>query len=564
MTAASPRSVFEIADAYVDAFAALDPVEATDYGIAGHEAEMTDYSPEGIDARTELDRSTLDALGDAPRDTDRDRVAAEAIAERLAVRVDQQDAGERLRDLRIIGSPVQGIRQCFDLMPYDTTHDWEIAAERLGRVPAALESFRRSLEEGVRRDVVAARRQALACAEQAATWGGLDNDATPFFLTLVERYDASGDGNDALRRTLEQHARDATDAYAAMSNYLRGEYAPRATERDAVGADRYATWAEAFTGTKLDLAETYAWGWDELHRIEEQMAKVAERILPGAGVPATIEFLERDPSRAIEGEDDLRRWLQDLMDRTIAELDGTHFDIPQPVKRVEAMIAPPGGAAAMYYTPPAEDFSRPGRTWYPTLGRTRFPLWGEVSIAYHEGVPGHHLQVAQVVYLAEQLTRFQRTLGWTSGHGEGWALYAERLMGELGYLDVPDYELGMLRAQAMRSVRVVVDIGMHLELVIPDHERYHPGERWTPALALPFVIERSYFPPEFMASEVDRYLGWPGQAISYKVGERVWLGARDEARARHGADFDLKAFHAAALDLGPLGLDQLRRELARL
>jgi uncharacterized protein (DUF885 family) len=187
-----------------------------------------------------------------------------------------------------------------------------------------------------------------------------------------------------------------------------------------------------------------------------------------------------------------------------------------------------------------------------------------VSIAYHEGVPGHHLQVAQVVYLAEQLTRFQRTLGWTSGHGEGWALYAERLMGELGYLDVPDYELGMLRAQAMRSVRVVVDIGMHLELPIPDDERYHPGERWTPALALPFVIERSYFPPEFMASEVDRYLGWPGQAISYKVGERVWLGARDEARARHGADFDLKAFHAAALDLGPLGLDQLRRELGRL
>jgi uncharacterized protein (DUF885 family) len=159
VTAASPRSVFEIADAYVDAFAALDPVEATDYGIAGHEAEMTNYSPEGIDARAELDRSTLAALAEAPRDTDRDRVAAEAIAERLAVRVDQQDAGERLRDLRIIGSPVQGIRQCFDLMPYDSPHDWEIAAERLGHVPAALESFRRSLEEGVRRDVVAARRQ---------------------------------------------------------------------------------------------------------------------------------------------------------------------------------------------------------------------------------------------------------------------------------------------------------------------------------------------------------------------------------------------------------------------
>ncbi len=119
-----------------------------------------------------------------------------------------------------------------------------------------------------------------------------------------------------------------------------------------------------------------------------------------------------------------------------------HFDIPEPVQRVEAMIAPPGGAAAMYYTGPAEDFSRPGRTWYPTLGKTRFPLWGEVSICYHEGVPGHHLQIGQVRYLADTLSRYQRTLAGTSGHAEGWALYAERLMGELGYLDDPAYELG--------------------------------------------------------------------------------------------------------------------------
>jgi len=187
-----------------------------------------------------------------------------------------------------------------------------------------------------------------------------------------------------------------------------------------------------------------------------------------------------------------------------------------------------------------------------------------VSICYHEGVPGHHLQIAQVRYLADSLTRFQRTLAGTSGHAEGWALYAERLMGELGFLDDPAFELGMLRAQAMRAVRVVVDIGMHLQLRIPAHERHAPGEVWTPELALPFVIERSKFPEDFMASEVDRYLGLPGQAISYKVGERVWLQARDDARARHGAAFDLKEFHRAALDLGPMGLAQLETELARL
>jgi uncharacterized protein (DUF885 family) len=318
-----------------------------------------------------------------------------------------------------------------------------------------------------------------------------------------------------------------------------------------------------WNGTTLDLRETYEWGWAELRRIEHAVGQVAARILPNASVPEVIELLETDPARAIEGPENLRAWLQDLMDRTIAELDGVHFDIPEPVRTVEAMIAPPGGASAMYYTGPSEDFSRPGRTWYPTMGNTRFPLWGEVSICYHEGVPGHHLQVAQVRYLAEELTRFQRLLAWSSGHGEGWALYAERLMGELGYLDNPDYELGMLRAQAMRAVRVILDIGMHLELPIPDDESYHPGERWTPELALPFVIERAMFAEQFMRSEVDRYLGIPGQAISYKVGERFWLECREDAKARKGGAFDLKDWHRYGLNLGSMGLDQFRAEMAR-
>ena len=175
------------------------------------------------------------------------------------------------------------------------------------------------------------------------------------------------------------------------------------------------------------------------------------------------------------------------------------------------MIAPPGGAAAMYYTGPSEDFSRPGRTWYPTQGRTTFPLWREVSTCYHEGVPGHHLQVAQVKYLSEQLSRYQRAFGFLSGHGEGWALYAERLMGELGYLDDPAYELGMLGAQAMRAVRVIVDIGMHLELPIPASERYHPGETWTGELALPFVIERSCEPSTSCAARSTATSAGPGR-----------------------------------------------------
>ena len=557
-------SVDEIADEYVERFAALDPISATFAGITGHDSEMTDYGPDAADERADHARATLTQLEHAPRDDDRDRVAAEVMVEELSLGVELHDAGEHLSELNNLASPLQAVRQVFDLMPTETGSDWDAIAARMALVPSALSSYQDTLSEGARSGLVAARRQVVTCARQAETWGGLGDDDPPFFPRLVEQYDASPVNADGtLLRTLEERAQRATEAYAAFARFLSDEYSPRAAERDPVGAERYSRRARAFTGMTLDLDETYRWGWDELHRIEHAMGEVAERILPGEGVDVVIEHLDAAPARAIEGADALRQWLQDLMDRTVAELDDVHFDIPEPVQRVEAMIAPPGGAAAMYYTPPSEDFSRPGRTWYPTLGKTRFPLWKEVSICYHEGVPGHHLQVGQVLYLADELTRFQRSLAWSSGHGEGWALYAERLMGELGYLDDPGDEMGMLAAQAMRAMRVVVDIGLHLELPVPADDEHHGGETWTPELALPFAIQHSKMPADFMASEVDRYLGWPGQAISYKVGERVWLGARDAARRRLGHRFDLKEFHRHALDLGNMGLAQLERELAR-
>jgi uncharacterized protein (DUF885 family) len=543
--------VYDIADRYVDRFATLDPCSATAAGVKGHDHEMTDYSPAGTAARLALTRETLDAIAAAPQDDDNDRLAASVMRDRLELRIALHDANEELRPLRIIGSPVQSIRQCFDLMAFDSDADWEVAAERIARVPDATASLETTLREGVSRGVVAARRQALACAEQCATWGGR-REAEPFFVGLAARRP-----DDA---RLQRAARDATDAYARLGAYLADEYAPVAEPRDPVGRDRYRLFARSFNGVDLDFDETYQWGWEELHRIEQGMRDVGERIVPGASIPEVIDYLDNDDdSRAVEGADAFRDWNQELIDRTIADLDGTHFDIAEPLHRCEAMIAPPGGAAAMYYTPPAEDFSRPGRTWYPTMGTTRFPLWKEVSTCYHEAVPGHHLQVAQVVYLSEKLSRYQRLFGFVSGHGEGWALYAERLMGELGYLDDPAWEMGMLAAQAMRAVRVIVDIGMHLELPSPEHD----GAVWTAELALPFVIERSRFPEVFMRSEVDRYLGWPGQAISYKVGERVWLECREDAKRRHSSDFDLKAFHTYALNLGSMGLGTLRDELAR-
>ena len=555
--------IFDIADRYVEKVAEMSPFSATYMGVPGHDHEMNDFSPEAAEAEAERDRATLAELNSTPIEDDRDRIARDAMIDSLSLSLDLHDASEHFRSLSMIHSPVHSVRQIFDLMPRASEEDWANIASRMALIPQGLDSYRRTLDVGLRRGLVVAKRQARETAEQCDVWIGAAEGHESFFRGLVSAFDQSGLDSPGLRSDLESGARVADQGIENMARFLREDYIPRAAERDAVGEERYSLAARVYNGIELDLLETYQWGWEQLAWVESEMATAADKITPGQGIKEAKELLETDPARAIEGEEKFAAWMQDLQDRTISELDGIHFDIADPVKKIEALIAPPGGALAMYYTPPNEDFSRPGRTWYPTGGKTRFPLWSEVSIAYHEGVPGHHFHLGTTVHLSEQLSRFQRLLGGTSGHIEGWALYAERLMGEIGYLENPDYYLGMLAGQSLRSIRVIIDIGMHLELEIPRSQVFHPGERWTPELGLEFIQQKSLFPPDFVASEVSRYLGIPGQAISYKVGEREWLAARDESRQRMGTGFDLKQWHTRALSLGPMGLAQMRQEFRR-
>ncbi len=543
---------------YLEAANRLDPISALTRGDTRFAGELTDYSPEGEAARAELARATLKLVRETPAD-DGAEMGRRAMLDRLQVAVDLYDHGEWLHGVNVFGPQVE-IRQSFDLLPLQDDSDWSVVASKMALVPAAIAGFQRTLREGLQRGEADSRRLALACAAQTRVWSG-SSGQPGYFATLASRYRG---GDSELERRLRDGAAAAEAAYLALTTFLEDEYAPRAPAADGVGLERYRLHVRRFLGVELDPAEAYGFGWDELHHLEQEMAEVAERIAPGMGIGGAIEVLERDPARVIEGEENFRAWNQELLDATVAQLHGAHFDIPAPVRRVEAMIAPPGGSPAMYYTPPSLDFSRPGRTWYPSLGRTRFPLWNEVTTVYHEGLPGHHLQLAQVCYLNDRLNPFQTLLGLVSGHAEGWALYAERLMGELGYLEDDAYRLGMLASQAMRAARVVVDIGLHLGMPIPTHQPFHPGERWNWELAVQFMMEKGRHGLEFSAGEVDRYLGVPAQAISYKLGERVWLEARDLARRRCGAHFNLKHFHRLALNLGCIGLDQLREAMAQL
>jgi uncharacterized protein (DUF885 family) len=544
---ASPT--YDLCEQYVVSLAALDPVWGTMRGVSGAGGAATDYGPAGIEARADLARSTLAALGPVSPASSGDVAAAVFLRGRLEAELAAHDAGEPWRAVRAPFGLLSTVRDSVDLLPKTGADDWAAVRARLAAVPGMLGSWRQALAVGLDRGLPGARRQAVEAAAQA------DRYATA--ATHAPVVAAYGDG--PLGPHLAAAALDAHSAYADTAAWLRTVYAPRAVEADGVGPERHALARRAVLGADPDPVESYEWAWAELHRIEDELAAEAERVSPGAGLAAVTALL--DETDVVDGPEAYRAWLQDQHDAAIERLDGVHFDIAPSLRAVDATLAIGSSSGSAYYTPPDEAFTRPGRTWWPLGDRDRFAVWAEQTTVFHEGVPGHHLQIGQARVMGGALSRHQR-VGGVSGHAEGWALYAERLADELGWFDTPGRRLGMLKGSALRAARVVIDIGLHLDLPIPPAEARRHGPKWTFAVATEVLRDRGRIAPHRLLPEVVRYCGWPAQATAYKLGERAWLAARDDAKARLGAGFDLKAWHTAALALGPVQLDDLPVALA--
>jgi len=552
-TSARPATAIDaIAESYVDSFVTLSPMEATYYGIAGHDADLDDLSPDGLAEHSALRRSTLAALAEATPTDDVDRLTIAAMTDRLTLAEQMYAAGLDHMNLNVLACPAQSVRDIFDLMGQSTEDDWATFATRMAKVPEALAGYQASLLHAREQGDVAARRQVAAVIGQCE-----DNVASDgYFTTLVEQARV-GDGPlpTALARDLAAARDAAATAYRDLGEFLRTELLPHAPESDAFGRERYPLVSQVFVGAKIDLEETYAWGQEQVAEISTAMDAVAGQIRPGASVKEAIALLDADPRYRLEGTDALQQWMQTQADAAIAALTDVHFDIPVPARTIECRIAPTQ-TGGIYYTGPSEDFTRPGRMWWSVpKGDTEFGTWRELTTVYHEGVPGHHLQIAQTVLRAETLNRWRRLMAWTSGYGEGWALYAERLMAELGFMDDPGNRLGWLDMQSLRAARVVIDIGVHCDLPAPAEVG---GGAWTYDKAWAYLTAHANQSEKSLRFELDRYLGWPGQAPSYKIGERLWLSLREEMRQREGADFDLKAFHRRALDIGGVDLETLR------
>lgn len=538
--------IFALSDSYVEKAALLSPIGSTYLGMTELNDQLDDFSIAGRAVEAELTRKTLAELATLEPIDDIDRVAKSVMVERLTSSIDLHDSFESHLSFNVLTSPPADIRQVFEMMPKESAQDFENIAKRLLAVDKAHLSWVSTIDTLAKKGKTVAQRQIDGIAKQ------LEGYADGGYAGMAKTFDPDGK-----YPAIHEAAKSAATAAAETAKYLRGTYMAMATPNDAVGAERYAVWARYYTGANLDLRATYEWGLQDLAQINERMWKVAAKIKPDAKTLREVaDYLDNAPEYKIHGKEAIIKKLLDFTQAAVAQMDGTHFDIDERMKFCDARIAPEGSASAPYYMPPSEDLSRPGTTWLPLLGKDEVSWWHLASTWYHEAVPGHHLQIATSVIERERLSRFQRFGAWISGYGEGWALYAERFMDDLGAFDEPGIEMGFLSAQALRATRIVIDIGMHLGYTDEN------GRVWDAVSGREALMNKALLDEHHATSETDRYLGWPGQAISYKVGEREWIAARENAKKRLGAEFSLKKFHAHALRIGPMGLDTFAEELA--
>ena len=559
----TPRPVDDLSERFVEEYVALDPITATYLGIPGHDDRLPDLSPDGYAAREALTaRALADVTAATPTD-EREAVARDAFVERLGLDREMAEAGLLRSEFSVISSGLHEIRMAFDLMPTEGEEAWAAIDARLAAIPQTLADYRVTLLEEADRGRVSARRQYTEVATQIRNWTGQEGDSGDLLAALVAGCDVDG----ALRGDLERHAADASAAFSDFGGFLTGELAPRGREKEAVGLEHYALASRHFLGATVDLAETYAWGWEELKRLDDDMTATAHRIVPGASVAEAVAALDADPARRVEGKETFRDWMQELADRTIEEMAGVHFDIPDPIRRIECCIAPANDGGDLLHRPvgglhaPGPDVVVGARRDHHLLAVAR----GDHRLPRGRARPPPPDRADRLPRRPAQPVAADAVLG--SGHGEGWALYAERLMDELGYLDDPADRLGMLRRPGVPG-----GTGDR-------RHRHAPGaadpDRRTRSASTPARPGR----PTSGWSSCGSTAGWTtrssasrstatsaGRARRRRTRSASGSGsqARDDARARQGADFDLKAFHRAALDLGSIGLDPLTAALARL
>ena len=522
------------------------PERATAYGDYRYNDKLAQYSLQAIDERHKSDEGFLARIDAIPTTgfSDQDQLSHDLLVRVLQQRIADFDLKEYEMPINQQNGVHTSLADMPLSMPFDSVKHYEDYIARLHQIPRVLNQTTEVLRAGMRDKLMPVR---FLIEKLPVQCEGII-DADPFLLP-TKKYPASISADDQKRLT--QQINDAINsdvipAYKTFAVFLRTEYAPQGRTMLAVtslpdGEKRYQNDIYGRTTTRMTPDEIHKLGLHEIDRIEAEMTAIAKKegFADLASFRASLKTNPKYiPTSAEQILDDFRRYIAQ-MEPKLPELFTV---LPKSPVTVEA-IPPFQAAAATHYVTGTPDGKRPGRVVVATSNFAQRSLIDDEAIAYHEGIPGHHMQLS----VQQQLTGLpkfrQHGLGFNA-YIEGWALYAEQLGKEVGFYQDPVSDYGRLSSELFRAVRLVVDTGIH-------------SKGWTRDQVVEFFRKSGAIDEPTIQSETDRYIAWPAQALSYKLGQLKFRELRDRAQRELGPKFDIRKFHDEMLDGGTLPLDLL-------
>jgi uncharacterized protein (DUF885 family) len=553
--AATPHeSLTTLLDQYWQHEMQTTPEWATEVGDNRYNDLLSDVSPAAIGRELEYSRKLVTALEqiDASQLSPTDRLNQSLLLRSLKTDI----AGARFNDWEMPASQMGGPQSYASLpqdMPFKTAQDYRNYLSRLRKLPAVLEQYTANMRQGMRDGLMQPRYILEKVAEEASDVASKPLAQSPFIGPL-KKFPATVPAADRARLTKEINEAVGTQvlpAFAAFAKFVKEEHAPKGRTEFGIwslpeGEARYRQHIEELTTTHAEPEELHALGLKQVAEIEKQMLAIAQKQGFADVKSFNVHILADKKLHGTSGEQIFGLYTR-YTDQMYAKLPEYFGRLPKnklAVVPMEAYRAPHEVPAD--YSPGAGDGSRPGRINVNEYEPTKRLLLNVEAIAYHEGIPGHHLQFS----IAQELTDippFRKFASYNS-FSEGWALYAETIAHEMGFYQDPYSEYGRLQNLMWRSIRLVVDTGVH-------------SKHWSRQQMIDFFHEHSAMDDQNIETEVDRYIAWPAQALCYKLGEMTILRLRERARQELGAKFDIRAFHDAVLDQGPLPLDVLESNI---
>jgi uncharacterized protein (DUF885 family) len=543
----APGDLEQLADDYWSAWLERHPVHATAIGDRRHDARLTDNSPAGRDAwRAQLD--AFERRLDATR-ADAEPVTRAALAEALVSDRSFLDADLTAFSIDPMDGPQVDLLSIHSYQPIRSATEADALLERWRAMPAYLDQAIANLKDGAAAGRIGVATLCTKVTEQLDELLARPDADWP----LMEPARDKPELRDELLKIIGVQVRPAFERYRTV---IVDELSPRARPDDQPGlshipdgAEAYAKLARAHTSLDLAPERVHAIGLEEIRRIDGQFEELGGRLLGARSLEATLKSLRGDPGLHFSTREEVAAVAEASLARPNNAIGEWFGRLPE--ARCEVVVTPANEekhSTIAYYREPAADGSRPGQYYINTYAPETRPRYEAETLAFHESVPGHHLQIA----IAQELTHlpaFRRFNGSTA-YVEGWGLYSERLSEEMGLLSGATDRFGVLSFDAWRASRLVVDTGIH-------------ALGWTRQQAINFMEAHTALGENNIANEVDRYIAYPGQALAYKLGQMELLSLRAEARSRQGPAFNIKRFHDVVLGEGALPLPALRGVVER-